>query len=165
MADRLRIGVIGASTCSAKLNRMAYEVGRLIAESGAVLICGGMGGVMAAACRGAVEAGGMTVGILPGSSARDGNGNLTVPVVTGMGYARNAIVVQSSQVLIAIGGKYGTLSELAFAAQFKIPVVGLSTWKIRAPVKHVKTPEEAARLALKMAKCHQLSGNNNEKQT
>lgn len=152
MADRLRIGVIGASACSGKIARMAYDVGRMIAESGAILICGGMGGVMESACRGAIEAGGMTVGILPGSSAKDGNGNLTVPVVTGLGYARNAIVVQSSQVLIAIGGKYGTLSELAFAAQFGIPVVGISTWKIRTPMKHVKTPEEAVRLALKMAK-------------
>jgi hypothetical protein len=131
---------------------MAYDVGRMIAESGAILICGGMGGVMESACRGAIEAGGMTVGILPGSSAKDGNGNLTVPVVTGLGYARNAIVVQSSQVLIAIGGKYGTLSELAFAAQFGIPVVGISTWKLRPPMQHVTTPEEAVRLALKMAK-------------
>ncbi len=105
---------------------------------------------MEAACRGAVEAGGMTVGILPGSSAKEGNEYLTVPVVTGLGYARNSIVVQSAQVLIAIGGKYGTLSELAYAAGFGIPVVGLSTWKIRAPIKHVKTPEEAVRMAIKI---------------
>lgn len=151
MADRLRIGVIGASSCGARLAQTAYNVGRLIAENNAILICGGMGGVMEAACRGAVESGGMTVGILPGSSARDGNEYLTFPVVTGLGYARNAVVVQSSQALIAIGGKYGTLSELAFAAQYEIPVVGISTWKIRAPIKHVKTPEEAVRMILKMA--------------
>jgi hypothetical protein len=150
MDSRIRIGVIGASSCSAKLAQAAYTVGKLIAGSGAILICGGMGGVMEAACRGAVEADGMTVGILPGSSAKDGNEYLTVPVVTGLGYARNSIVVQSAQVLIAIGGKYGTLSELAYAAGFGIPVVGLSTWKIRAPIKHVKTPEEAVRMALKM---------------
>ncbi len=147
----MRIGVIGASSCSAKLAQTAYTVGKLIAENGAILICGGMGGVMEAACRGAVEAGGMTVGILPGSSAKEGNEFLTVPVVTGLGYARNSIVVQSAQVLIAIGGKYGTLSEIAYAAGFGIPIVGLSTWKIRAPIKHVKTPEEAVRMALKMA--------------
>ncbi|MBU1356283.1 MAG: TIGR00725 family protein [Candidatus Edwardsbacteria bacterium] len=150
MDSKIRIGVIGASSCSAKLAQAAYTVGKLIAESGAILICGGMGGVMEAACHGAIEAGGMTVGILPGSSARDGNEFLTVPVVTGLGYARNSIVVQSSQVLIAIGGKYGTLSELAYAAGFGIPVVGLSTWKIRAPIKHVRTPEEAVRMALKL---------------
>jgi uncharacterized protein (TIGR00725 family) len=151
MDSRIRIGVIGASICSAKLAQTAYTVGKLIAENGAVLICGGMGGVMEAACRGAVEAGGITVGILPGSSAKDGNKYLSIPVVTGIGYARNSIVVQSSQALIAIGGKYGTLSELAYAAQFGVPVVGLSTWKIRAPIKHVKTPEEAVRMALKLA--------------
>lgn len=150
MDSKIRIGVIGASSCSAKLAQMAYTVGKLIAENGAILICGGMGGVMEAACRGAIEAGGVTVGILPGSSAKEGNDYLTVPVVTGLGYARNSIVVQSAQVLIAIGGKYGTLSELAYAAGFGIPVVGLSTWKIRAPIKHVKTPEEAVRIALKM---------------
>jgi uncharacterized protein (TIGR00725 family) len=151
MDSKMRIGVIGASSCSAKLAQTAYTVGKLIAENGAILICGGMGGVMEAACRGAVEAGGMTVGILPGSSAKEGNEFLTVPVVTGLGYARNSIVVQSAQVLIAIGGKYGTLSEIAYAAGFGIPIVGLSTWKIRAPIKHVKTPEEAVRMALKMA--------------
>jgi len=142
--------VIGASSCSAKLAQTAYNVGRLIAENNAILVCGGMGGVMEAACRGAVESGGMTVGILPGSSDKEGNGYLSIPIVTGMGYARNFIVVQSAQVLIAIGGKYGTLSELAYAAGFGIPVVGLSTWKIRAPIKHVRTPEEAVRMALKI---------------
>lgn len=150
MDSKVRIGVIGASACSAKLSQTAYTVGRLIAESGAILICGGMGGVMEAACRGAVEAGGTTVGILPGSSAKEGNEYLTIPVVTGLGYARNSIVVQSAQALIAIDGKYGTLSELAYAAGFGIPVVGLSTWKIRAPIKHVKTPEEAVRMAIKI---------------
>lgn len=150
MDSKIRIGVIGASSCSAKLAQTAYNVGRLIAENNAILICGGMGGVMEAACRGANEAGGVTVGILPGSSDKDGNKFLSIPIVTGIGFARNSIVVQSSQALIAIGGKYGTLSELAYAAQYGIPIVGLSTWKIRAPIKHVRTPEEAVRMALKL---------------
>jgi len=105
---------------------------------------------MEAACRGACEHGGITVGILPGGKAREGNRYLTVPVVTGMGYARNALVVMSSQAIIAVGGKYGTLSELAYAAQFGVPVLGLSTWKVRMPVRHVRTPAEAVRLAFEM---------------
>lgn len=146
-----RIGVIGGSSCTAKQAEVAQRVGALIAQRGGVLVCGGMGGVMEAACRGAHENGGLTVGILPGSSARDGNRHLTVPLATGMGYARNALVVMSSQAIIAIGGRYGTLSELAYAAQFGVPVFGLSTWKVRMPVKHVKTPAEAVRLAFEAA--------------
>ena len=151
-AERLpRIGVIGAASCTAKQARAAGETGRLIAEAGAVLICGGGPGVMAAACRGACQAGGLTVGILPGGSAGDANPYVKIPIVTGMGYARNVLVVKSSQAVIAIGGRYGTLSEIAYAAQFDIPIIGLGTWKVRAPIKHVRTPQEAVRLALKLA--------------
>lgn len=146
-----RIGVIGGSTCTAKQAEAARKVGELIARRGGILVCGGMGGVMEAACRGAAENGGITVGILPGNSAREGNSHLTVPVATGMGYARNSVVVMSSQAIIAIGGKYGTLSELAYAAQYGLPVFGLSTWKVRMPVKHVRTPAEAVRLAFEAA--------------
>lgn len=146
-----RIGVIGGSSCTAKQAEAARKVGSLIAQGGGILVCGGMGGVMEAACRGAIEHGGITVGILPGGSAREGNRYLTVPVATGMGYARNALVVMSSQAIIAIGGRYGTLSELAYAAQYGLPVFGLSTWKVRMPVKHVRTPAEAVRLALEAA--------------
>lgn len=150
MADKAsppRIGVIGGSSCTPRQAETAFKVGQLIAQRGGILVCGGMGGVMEAACRGAWENGGFTVGILPGGSAREGNGYLTVPVITGMGYARNALVVMSSQAIVAIGGKYGTLSELAYASQFGVPVFGLSTWKVRMPVKHVRTPAEAVRLA------------------
>lgn len=146
-----RIGVIGGSSCTSRQAEMAFRVGELIALRGGILVCGGMGGVMEAACRGAKENGGITVGILPGASAREGNRHLTIPVVTGMGYARNALVVMSSQAIVAIGGKYGTLSELAYASQFGVPVFGLSTWKVRMPVKHVRTPAEAVRLAFAAA--------------
>jgi hypothetical protein len=142
-----RIGVIGGSSCNPRQSEIAYKVGQLIAQGGGILVCGGMGGVMEAACRGAWENGGITVGILPGGSAREGNRYLTVPVVTGMGYARNALVVMSSQAIVAVGGKYGTLSELAYASQFGVPAFGLSTWKVRMPVKHVRSPTEAVRLA------------------
>ncbi len=147
----LRIGVIGTASCTAKQAKQAEEVGRLLAASGAVLVCGGMGGVMAAACRGARAAGGITVGILPGNKASEGNEYLTIPIVTGMGYARNALLVRTCQAVIAIGGRYGTLSEIAYAAQFEIPIIGLGTWKIRAPIRHVRTPQEAVKLALKLA--------------
>jgi len=148
---RTIIGVIGGSTATKGQLEAAYKVGSLLAAHQAVLVCGGMGGVMEAACRGAQENGGLTVGILPGSSAREGNRYLTIPIVTGLGYARNAVVVQTSQAIIAIGGKYGTLSELAYAAQYGIPLVGLSTWKVRLPIKHVRTPSEAVKLALQLA--------------
>ncbi len=155
MADStvpIRIGVIGGSSCTPRQAEMALRVGQLIARRGGILVCGGMGGVMEAACRGARENGGVTVGILPGGSACEGNKHLTIPVATGMGYARNVLVVMSSQAIIAIGGKYGTLSELAYAAQFGVPVFGLSTWKVRMPVKHVRTPAEAVRLAFEAAR-------------
>ncbi|MBI4725938.1 TIGR00725 family protein [candidate division TA06 bacterium] len=150
MASKPRIGVIGVSQCGKALGEMAHQTGKLIAQGGGVLVCGGMGGVMEAACRGASEAGGLTVGILPGSTARDANRFVDVPIITGMGYTRNSLVVQSSQVIIAIGGRYGTLSEIAFAIQYQIPLIGLNTWKIRAAIKHVKTPEEAVKLAFRM---------------
>lgn len=147
----LRIGVIGAAACTAKQAKLAHEVGTLIAQRGGMLICGGMGGVMEAACRGAHAAGGLTVGILPGCSAGEGNDYVAVPILTGMGYARNAVVIRTCQAVIAIGGRYGTLSEIAYAAQFGVPVIGLTTWRIRTPIKHVKTPEEAVKLAFKLA--------------
>lgn len=122
------IAVIGGSDCSAQEAQMAEEVGRELAERGASLICGGMGGVMQAACRGAALAGGMTIGILPGHSDREANPYVQIPIVTGMSYARNVIVVKSAEAVIAIGGGYGTLSEIAHALQNGIPVVGLKTW-------------------------------------
>ena len=150
MASKPRIGVIGASQCGKALSETACQTGKLIAQGGGILVCGGMGGVMEAACRGASEAGGLTVGILPGASARDANRFVDVPIATGMGYTRNSLVVLSSQAVIAIGGRYGTLSEIAYAIQYKIPLVGLNTWKIAAAIKHVKTPEEAVKLAFKL---------------
>ncbi len=148
---RTRIGIIGAASCTAKQAEQAEQVGRLVAEAGAVLVCGGLGGVMAAACRGAAHVGGITLGILPGNGAAEANEFVAIPVVTGMGCARNALVVRTSQSVIAIGGRYGTLSEIAYAAQFEIPIVGLGTWKVRAPIRHVRTPQEAVRLALALA--------------
>jgi len=122
-----------------------------------VLVCGGLGGVMEAACRGAKSAGGLTVGILPGVSRRDANPHVDVPVVTGMGEARNVLVVQSAQAVIAVSGEYGTLSEIAHALKIGIPVVGLSTWRLtkdgqeREAIIRAVTPQEAVDKALDLA--------------
>jgi uncharacterized protein (TIGR00725 family) len=124
------IGVIGGSDVSAPVAQTAEEVGREIARRGAVLVCGGMGGVMEAACRGASEEGGLTIGIIPGDSRREANPYVQIPIVTGIGYARNAVVVKSSQAIIAIDGSYGTLTEIGYALQSGVPVIGLGTWSL-----------------------------------
>ena len=130
MEPGLFITVIGASDCSAEESKLAEEVGRELARRGATLICGGLEGVMEAACRGAYSQGGITIGILPGNSRKDANPYVRIPIVTGMGYTRNAIVAKSGQAVIAIGGSYGTLSEIAYALQSDIPVIGLGTWSL-----------------------------------
>jgi len=130
MEDKYFVSVIGASNCSAKESKLAEEVGRELARRGAVVICGGLNGVMEAACRGAKSEGGLTVGILPSNNRRDANPYVDIPIITGIGYARNSIVARSGQAVIAVGGKYGTLSEIAYALQDKIPVIGLGTWKL-----------------------------------
>ena len=124
------IAVIGGSQCSKEETKLAEEVGREIARRGAILVCGGLGGVMEAACRGASSEGGVTIGILPGESRQAANPYVQIPIVTGMGYARNIAVVKSAQAVIAIGGSYGTLSEISHALQSGIPVIGLNTWSL-----------------------------------
>jgi len=109
-----------------------------------VLVCGGLGGVMAAACRGAVSAGGMTVGILPGSDRSAGNEWLTVAIPTGLGELRNGLVVRAADAVIAVGGAYGTLSEVALALKTGVPVIGLRTWEIEG-IEVVDSPERAVR--------------------
>jgi len=124
------VAVIGGSQCSLQEARLAEEVGHELARRGVVLVCGGLGGVMEAACRGADSEGGLTVGILPGENRRSANPHVRVPIVTGIGYARNVAVVKSAQAVIAVGGSYGTLSEISHALQSGIPVIGLNTWSI-----------------------------------
>ncbi len=124
------IAVIGGSECSEEVARLAEAVGQELARRGAVVVCGGLGGVMEAACRGAKAEGGTTVGILPGHSRADANPYVDIPIVTGIGYARNTIVVRSAEAVIAIDGGFGTLSEIAHALQEGIPVIGLHTWSL-----------------------------------
>jgi len=124
------IAVIGGSHCSPEEAELAEAVGSELARCGAVLVCGGLGGVMKAACKGASSEGGTTIGILPGDSRRQANPYVQIPIVTNIGYARNTIVVKSAQAIIAIGGSYGTLSEIGHALQYNIPVIGLNTWSL-----------------------------------
>jgi len=124
------IGVIGNSSCSPQEAKLAESVGELLAQRGATIVCGGLTGVMEAVCRGAKSKGGLTVGILPGQDAGTANPWVDIPVVTGIGEARNVAVVKSAQAVIAIGGSYGTLSEIAYALKSNIPVIGLNTWSL-----------------------------------
>lgn len=146
MPGRRYIGVIGAGECDAELGRLAEAVGRGIAETGAVLVCGGIGGVMDAACGGAKAAGGMTVGILPGPDRSGANECVDIAIATGIGEARNLAIIRTSDVLIAVGGSYGTLSEIGFALKMGKKVVGLKTWEIKGIVL-AATAEEAVQLA------------------
>ncbi len=124
------IAVIGSGESSAQEAELAEAIGRELARRGAILICGGLGGVMKAACKGASSEGGITIGILPGDNNQAANPYVQIPIVTGMGYARNIAVVKSAQAVIAIGGSYGTLSEISHALQSGIPVIGLNTWSL-----------------------------------
>ncbi|WP_297212852.1 MULTISPECIES: TIGR00725 family protein [Thermodesulfovibrio] len=142
------VGVIGAGKADEELIRLAEEVGRLLAKNGITVITGGLGGVMEAACRGAYFKGGITVGILPTLSKEDANPYVKIPIPTGMGEMRNALIVRASDALVAIGGEYGTLSEIAFALKTGKRVVGLKTWDIRGIIQ-VNSPEEAVRILLK----------------
>lgn len=124
------VAVIGGGSCNRKEARLAEEVGRELAKRGVTLVCGGLGGVMEAACKGASSEGGVTIGVLPGDDRQSANPYVRIPIVTGIGYARNVAVVKSSQAVIAVGGNYGTLSEISHALQSGIPVIGLNTWTI-----------------------------------
>jgi uncharacterized protein (TIGR00725 family) len=141
------IAVIGAGSADKELLILAEEVGRLIALNGAILVCGGLGGVMEAAARGANTEGGITIGILPGLEKSAANPYINVPVATGLGEIRNAVIVRSADVLIAIGGEYGTLSEIAFGLKTGKTVIGIGTWDIKGIVK-ARGAEDAVNRAL-----------------
>jgi uncharacterized protein (TIGR00725 family) len=128
------IAVIGGRRIEKALLSEAEEVGRLVAKSGAILVCGGLGGVMEAASKGAQAEGGLTVGILPHDSSDRANQHIDIPIATGLGIGRNVIIARTADALIAVGGEYGTLSEIAFALQLKKPVVGIKTWDIKGVI-------------------------------
>ena len=128
------VAVIGGRSTEKALLREAETVGKLLAQRNAVVVCGGLGGVMEAVSRGARSEGGLTVGVLPQNDTREANQFIDIPVVTGMGIGRNVIIVRTADALIAVGGEYGTLSEIAFALQLGKPVVGIQTWDIKGVV-------------------------------
>ena len=146
------LGVIGAGTVSAAGYESARRVGQLLAEAGVILVCGGYGGVMEAACRGCQEKGGIALGILPGASRHEANPYVSIPVVTDMGHARNVIIAHTAEVLIAVEGEYGTLSEIAVALKLRRPVIALGRWQNIDGVLKASTPEEAVGLALEILK-------------
>ena len=150
--DQLRrpyVAVIGASNATAWELATAEDLGRRLAEEGCILVCGGLGGVMDAAARGCGAGGGMSIGILPGSDRDAASANLTVAIATGFGEARNAIVARSADAVIAVGGEFGTLSEIALALKVHTPVIGLGTWELgrddldRDPIIRADTVDEA----------------------
>jgi len=154
----LFIAVIGENDPPPHLAALAEAVGAEIAAAGAVLICGGLGGTMEAACRGAHGRGGVTIGILPGTRHGEANPYVTYAIPTGLGHARNLLVARSAHAVIAVGGKYGTLSEIAFAKIEGTPVIGLDTWDLRragqedVPIQQARDPNEAVALALAAAR-------------
>ena len=147
----MQIGVIGPGVCPPDVEALAEEVGREVARRGAVLVCGGLGGVMRGAARGARSENGLTVGVLPGVNAADANDWIDIVIPTGMGEARNALIVRASDALVAIHGGYGTLSEIALALKTGVPVVGLETWRISDDLVNAADPEEAVATAIRLA--------------
>jgi uncharacterized protein (TIGR00725 family) len=154
---RLHVAVVGGSQADEEQCDRATRVGRALAEAGVVVLCGGLGGVMAAACRGARQGGGTSIGILPGADRGHANEFVDVAVATGLGEGRNVLVVRNADAVVAVGGEFGTLSEVALALQAGVPVVGLETWELAKagrPVPGVlraTSPEEAAEMAVREA--------------
>jgi len=158
MPKKMHIGVMGPGFPDPEAEALAEETGRLIAEAGAVLVCGGLGGAMEAASRGAKNAGGLVVGILPGFSARDANPYVDIPIVTGMAHARNMINVLTSDAVIAIKGAAGTLSEIALALKCNRPVIGMKSFDLEKAglddelFHTADTPRHAVELAVSLIK-------------
>jgi len=159
MTRPLIIAVIGEGNPAPEVAAAAEAVGEAVAAAGAVLVCGGLGGVMEAACRGAARRGGISIGLLPGLHHADANPHVTYAVPTGLGYARNILVVRSAHAVIAVGGRFGTLSEIAFAKVEGIPVVGLNTWRLARDeasepdaLLRASDPKEAVAMAVAAAR-------------
>jgi uncharacterized protein (TIGR00725 family) len=158
------VAVCGPGVAGDRERREAEEVGRLLAEAGAIVVCGGMSGVMDAVAKGSRSAGGISIGLLPDPNRSDASEHLTVAIPTGMGETRNALIARAGQALIAIGGEFGTLSEIAFALKLGRPVVGLGTWELAKSghgsdaIVRVKSPSEAVRTALVLASSPRGSG-------
>jgi uncharacterized protein (TIGR00725 family) len=149
-ADGSYVAVIGASVATAEQESVAEEVGRRLAQAGVIVITGGGGGVMAAASRGAAGAGGTVIGILPGEDRAHANPWVSIALPTGLGELRNGLIVRAADVAIAVGGAYGTLSEIALALVGEVPVIGIDSWDVEG-VQAAGSPQEAVRRALALA--------------
>jgi uncharacterized protein (TIGR00725 family) len=150
VAHRPYVAVVGPSDATSEQARAAEAIGRGLADSGAILVCGGLGGVMAAACHGAGAAAGVTVGFLPGADRASANEWVQIALPTGLGELRNGLIVRAADAVIAVGGAYGTLSEIALALRTGVPVIGLRTWDIDGVVR-VSSPGEAVERAVQAA--------------
>ncbi len=155
----IKISVIGGSKVDSDIYNLAYKVGREIARNGAVLICGGLTGVMEASCKGAKKEGGLTIGILPSQDESEANKYVDIKIPTGIGYARNMPIILSSHAVIAIDGSFGTLSEIGYSLTYNKPIIGLKTWEAQpyysenTPfILRAETAEEAVKIAIKEAK-------------
>lgn len=154
---KTHIGVLGPNTTTDEQYALGVEVGHCIAKAGAVLFCGGLGGMMRAAAEGARSAGGQTVGILPGSKKNDANQFIDLSIPTALGAYRNAVLIRACDAVIAVHGAYGTLSEIAFALRLNVPVVGLHTWEVHRngemdkQIHVATTPRQAVEAALRLA--------------
>jgi uncharacterized protein (TIGR00725 family) len=150
VAHRPYVAVIGPSNATADETRAAEAIGRGLADGGAILVCGGLGGVMSAACHGASAAAGVTVGFLPEADRESANEWVQIALPTGLGELRNGLIIRAADAVIAVGGAYGTLSEIALALRTNVPVIGLHTWDIEG-IERVGTPGEAVERALQWA--------------
>lgn len=148
LKKKARIGVIGGASPDSESLEIAFKVGQLIGEKGAILVCGGLSGIMEAAAKGAKQTKGLTIGILPGNSPQDANPYIDIAVATGLGYSRNSLVAMNSDVLIAINGQYGTLTEIAYGCIYGKKIIGIRTWDIDGVIK-AETAKEAVELASK----------------
>lgn len=160
LRERLYVAVIGGREVPEEIEELAEAVGRGVGVDGAILVCGGLEGVMAAACRGAKHSGGLTVGIIPGDDREDANPWVDVVVPTGVGEIRNALVVRAADVVVAVDGEYGTLSEIGYALKAGTPVVGIRTWELATPhgpvddIVVIDDPAEAVSTALRLGEKH-----------
>jgi uncharacterized protein (TIGR00725 family) len=150
--DQICIAVVGAGKCAKKLKDQAYAVGMAIAEENAILVCGGLKGVMEAAARGAKDGGGTTVGIIPGDDRKDANAYCDIVIPTGLGEARNILVVRAADAVVSLHGKYGTISEMSFCLKLKKPLVSLVKWDVFPEVVTVADPVKAVSEAVKLAR-------------
>ncbi len=149
--QKITISVIGGHKITEEVQQMAYRIGQIIAKQGAVLVCGGLDGVMEAAAKGAKEAGGLTIGILPGREKSDANSHIDIALPTSIGYARNAIVACSADIIVALPGSHGTRSEICYGLVFDRPVIDLGDWNIEGmiEVKNVKEAEQKIKELMK----------------